>query len=152
VPELLPLAIRPDEWNGPLFLHIVGAMILVGGLLTGTAALALARGDARLERLGAFSLLLVALPGWIMMRAGAEWIYDKEGWTGDDDPAWLGIGYLVADIGFVLLILSLIAGGIGLRRRRRGGGSGFFTATAVLAGIFLVGCVVAIWAMGGKPS
>ena len=32
--------IRPDSWNFPLFLHVLGAMILVGGLLTGASALA----------------------------------------------------------------------------------------------------------------
>ncbi len=25
-------SIRPDSWNFPLFLHVLGAMILVGGL------------------------------------------------------------------------------------------------------------------------
>ena len=27
-------AIRPDSWNFPLLLHVLGAMILVGGTLT----------------------------------------------------------------------------------------------------------------------
>ena len=26
-------SIRPDSWNLPLFVHVLGAMILVGGLL-----------------------------------------------------------------------------------------------------------------------
>ena len=26
-------AIRPDDWNFPLLLHVLGAMLLVGGLL-----------------------------------------------------------------------------------------------------------------------
>ena len=38
-------AIRPDDWNYVLLLHIGGAMILVGGMLTAASALALARGD-----------------------------------------------------------------------------------------------------------
>ena len=41
-------AIRPDSWNFPLFVHVLGAMILVGGLLTGASALAFARGDVRI--------------------------------------------------------------------------------------------------------
>ena len=28
-------AIRPDDWDLPLFLHVLGAMLLVAGLLTG---------------------------------------------------------------------------------------------------------------------
>jgi hypothetical protein len=145
-------AIRPDDWDLPLFLHVVGAMLLVAGLLTGGTALAIARGQARLLRLGYFSLLAMALPGWIVMRAGAEWIYDKEGFTGDDDPAWLGIGYVLSEAGGLLLLVALILGGVGVRRLGRGGGSGLLTATAVLALIALVGYLVAVWAMGGKPD
>ena len=38
-------AARPDSVNFPLFVHVLGAMILVGGLVTATSALALAKGD-----------------------------------------------------------------------------------------------------------
>jgi hypothetical protein len=145
-------AIRPDDWDLALFLHVLGAMLLVGGLLTGGTALAIARGQVRLLRLGYFSLLALALPGWILMRAAAEWIYDKEGFTGDDDPAWLGIGFLISDAGGVLLLLGLILGGFGVRRVGRGGGTGLLTATAVLALVALVAYLVAVWAMGGKPD
>jgi hypothetical protein len=145
-------AIRPDSWDLPLFLHVLGAMVLVGGLLTGVAALALARGEARLLRLGYFSLLAFSLPGWIVMRAGAEWIYDKQGFTGRDDPTWLGIGFAVADVGGLLLLVSLIAGGIGVRRLRRGDGAALLTTTAVLAVVVLVAYLVAVWAMGAKPD
>jgi hypothetical protein len=145
-------AIRPDDWDFPLFLHVLGAMLLVGGLLTGGTALAIARGQVRLLRLGYFSLLALALPGWIIMRAGAEWIYDKEGFTGDDDPTWLDIGFLTSDGGVVLLLIGLILGAFGVRRVGRGGGSGLLTATGVLALIALVAYLVAVWAMGGKPD
>ncbi len=145
-------AIRPDSWDLPLFLHVAGAMVLVAGLLVGAAALSLARGEARLLRLGYFSLLAMALPGWILMRAGAEWIYDKEGFTGDDDPAWLGIGFVTADLGGLLLLVALIGGGVGVRRLRRGGGSGLLTAAAILALVALAAYLVAVWAMGAKPD
>ena len=145
-------AIRPDDWDLPLFLHVLGAMLLVGGLLTGGTALAIARGQARLLRVGYFTLLALALPGWILMRAAAEWIYDKEGFTGDDDPAWLDIGFVTAEGGGVLLLIALILGGFGVRRVGRGGGSGLMTASAVLALVALVAYLVAVWAMGGKPD
>jgi hypothetical protein len=145
-------AIRPDDWDLPLFLHVLGALLLVAGLLTGGTALAIARGQVRLLRLGYFSLLALALPGWILMRAAAEWIYDKQGFTGDDDPAWIGIGFITAEGGGVLLLVGLILGGFGVRRAGRGGGSGLLTATAILALVALVAYLVAVWAMGAKPD
>ncbi len=117
-------SIRPDEQNLPLLLHVLGAMILVGGLLTGAAALAFARGEPKSLRLGYWSLLAVALPGWILMRIGAQWIYSEQGWddVADtvDEPAWLGIGYVVADAGGLILLVTLITGGIGVRRLSAG--------------------------------
>ena len=114
--------VRPDSWNFPLFVHVLGAMILVGGLLAGAACLAFARGDARYLRLGYWSLLAVSLPGWLIMRVGAEWIASKEGWTkkGVPTPTWLDIGFLLADLGGLILLVSLIVGGVGVRRLRSG--------------------------------
>jgi hypothetical protein len=149
-------AIRPDEWNFPLFVHVLGAMILVGGLLTGVSALAYARGDARILRLGYWTLLAVALPGYVVMRIGAEWIYSKEPWgdlpEGVDEPAWIGIGYIIADAGALLTLIALILGGIGVRRLRDGKGTGLLKAAMILALIVLAAAVVAVWAMSGKPD
>jgi len=149
-------AIRPDEQNLPLLLHVLGAMILVGGLLTGASALVFARGNVGNLRLGYWSLLAVALPGWILMRVGAQWIYSEQGWDdvpdNVDEPAWLGIGYIVADAGGLILLVSLITGGIGVRRLKAGGGSGLLKATMVISLILLAAYVVAVWAMAGKPD
>jgi hypothetical protein len=149
-------AIRPDNQNFPLFLHVLGAMILVGGLVTATGALAYARGSANSLRLGYFALLAVAFPGWILMRIGAQWIYSKQGWEdlpeGTDEPAWLGIGYIIADLGGLLLLISLIAGGIGVRRLRRGKGAGLLKATMIISLVILAAAVIAVWAMSGKPE
>jgi hypothetical protein len=147
---------RPTDWNFPLFLHVFGAMILVGGLLTGASLLAFARGDVRSLRLGYWSLLAVALPGYVVMRIGAQWIYSKEGWddlpSGVDDPTWLGIGYVVADIGALLVLIALILGGIGVRRLKDGRGTGLLKATMVIAWLVLAAALVAVWAMSGKPG
>ena len=147
-------AIRPDSWDFPLFLHVLGAMILVGGLLAGVSSLAFARGDVRFLRLGYWTLLAVSLPGWILMRAGGEWIASREGWTkeGVPTPTWLDIGFLLADVGGLSLLVSLIVGGVGVYRLRQGKGSGLLKATLVLAFILLAAYVVAVWAMAGKPS
>ena len=148
--------IRPDEQNFPLFVHITGATILVGGLLTAATILLLARGDGRSLRLGYWTLLAVAFPGWIIMRIGAQWIYSEQGWDdlpeGIEEPAWLGIGYFAADLGGLILLVSLIVGGIGVYRLRADKGSGLLRATMILSLILLAAYVVAAWAMAGKPS
>ena len=144
---------RPTDWNFPLFVHVLGAMILVGGLLAGASLMTYARGDARFLRLGYWTLLLVAFPAYIVMRIGAQWIYSREGWEKlDDDPAWLGIGYIVADAGALLVLIALIVGGIGVRRLRNGGGQGLLKASMVIAWIVLAAALVAVWAMAGKPD
>jgi hypothetical protein len=144
---------RPSEWNVPLFVHVFGAMILVGGLLTATSLLAFARGNERFLRLGYWTLLAVALPGYIVMRIGAEWTYSKEHLDDlPEDPTWIGIGYIVADLGALLVLIALILGGIGVRRLRSGKGTGLLNAAMVISLIVLAAAVVAIWAMSGKPG
>jgi hypothetical protein len=147
--------VRPDDWNFPLVVHVLGAMILVGGLVTGAAALAFAKDDAKLLRLGFWSLMLVSFPGWIIMRLGAEWIYNREGWDNVPDsliPDWLDIGALIADAGGLVLVITLIIGGIGVRRLESGKSSGLLKATLVLSVVLLAAYVVAVWAMAGKPG
>jgi hypothetical protein len=146
-------AVRPDSWNFPLFVHVLGAMVLFGGTLTAAAALVFARGDAGLLRLGYRSLLAVALPGYIVMRVGAQWIYSKEGL--DDAPveaAWTGIGFVVADAGALLLLIALIVGGIGVYRLRQGRGEGLLKVSMVISILLLAAYVVAVWAMAAKPE
>ena len=89
------------------------------------------------------------------MRIGAQWIYSKEGLDDIPDkstPRWLGIGFLVADLGGLLLLVTLIVGGIGVRRLRDGKGGGLLKATLVLSVVLLAAYLVAMWAMAGKPN
>ena len=145
-------AIRPDSWNFPFMLHVGGAMILVGGALAGGSALAFARGDARILRLGYYSLLAVSLPGYVLMFVGATWIYSREGLSGSGiDSAWVAIGFVVAEAGGLLFVISLILGGIGVRRLPSGRGTGLLKATMGISLVLLVAYVVAIWAMSAKP-
>ena len=146
-------AMRPDSWNFPLLVHVLGAMILVGGLLTGASILTFARGDVRFLRLGYWTLLAVALPGYIVMRLGAQWIYSKEHLDdAPSDPTWIGIGFIVADLGALLVLIALIVGGIGVRRLDSGGGQGLLKAAMVIAWLVLAAALVAVWAMAGKPD
>jgi hypothetical protein len=88
------------------------------------------------------------------MRIGAEWIASKEGWTanGVPTPKWLDIGFILADAGGLILLISLIVGGIGVRRLRAGQGGGLLRTTLGLSIVLLGAYVVAVWAMAGKPT
>lgn len=154
-------AIRPDSWNVALLLHVLGAMILIGGLVTAFAAQLLGwrprspAGAVTFARVSFWSLLCAAVPGWILMRIGAEWIWTKEGWDDvSDEPDWLGIGWTTADLGGLLILLSVILAGLGLRGLRRGGGATSVLAriATLLTAIALVAYLVTVWAMSGKPG
>jgi hypothetical protein len=147
--------IRPDDWDLPLFLHILGAMVVVGALtLSATSLIAAWRsGSAALIRLGYMTLFYGALPGYIVFRVGSEWIVDKEG-LADADLAWIDIGYMVSDLGALLLIISLVISGISVRRMNRGGTASPIAARIVtgLVSLVLVAYLVAVWAMTTKPA
>jgi uncharacterized membrane-anchored protein len=146
-------AVRPDEWNFPLFLHVAGAMILVGATMTGGAVLAFSRGADSLLRLGYWTLVLVGVPGWVLMFVGAQWIYSKEGLDeAPIDSTWATIGFVVAEAGGALFLVALIVGGIGVRRLRDGGGAGPLRVTLAISLLLLAAYVVAVWAMAGKPD
>lgn len=148
-------AIRPDDWNFPLLLHVLGAMLLVGGLVTGLTALLLGwrRDSAWYSRLGFRSLLFVALPSWFLMRIGAQWIYSKEGFTGENEPGWLGVGYLTADLGGVLLLVTIILTGLGVRQSGADERPSVLTRIGtVLTALVLIAYIVAVWAMTAKPD
>jgi hypothetical protein len=147
-------AIRPDEWNLPLFLHVLGAMVLVGALVLVVATLAGAgrAGSGPALRLGYRSLLLAAIPAWIVMRVGAEWIASEE--FDGDSPDWVGVGYMTSESSLLLLIAATVCAGIAARRVRRGDGEGpgLARAAVVLVAIALALYLVTIWAMTTKPS
>jgi hypothetical protein len=145
-------AVRPGDWNLALLVHVAGAMLLVGALVVVLvlASVALRRGDgaAALSRLAFRGLLLGVLPGYVVMRGGAEWIVSDEG---VGDLAWIGIGYGVADGGLLLVIIATV---VAWRASRRGasGPGGLGRAVVALSAVLLVAYAVAIWAMTAKPS
>jgi len=150
-------AIRPAGQDFPVLLHIVGATIVFGALLASATSLALARGEARMLRLGYFSLLLVALPGMALMWGAGQWIYHKQGWnnlpSNVKDVDWLTIGFVVGDYGGLFFIAALIIGGVGILRIRKGtSDGGLLKLTMVMALVLAVAYVVAVWAMTGKPT
>jgi heme A synthase len=147
--------IRPDSWDLPLFVHVLGAMVMVGALVLAASYLFIARRDGSLEsvKAGFRSLLFAALPAFIVMRGGAEWIADKEGLK-NSDVTWIGIGYGTSDLGALLIIVTTIVSWLALRRaRREGSGAGrSATVAASLVAVLIALYVVAIWAMATKPT
>ncbi len=146
---------RPDDINVALLVHVLGAMVLVGGLVTAASAALIGWRDEgiALRRFSYKTLLWVAFPGYIVMRIAAQWVESKEHLDKlSEQPSWLGIGFATAEGGGLLLLIALILGGVGLRRSRKGGGNGLLKATGVLATLLVAVYVVAVWAMGGKPT
>jgi hypothetical protein len=149
-------AIRPDDVNFPLLLHVLGAMLLVGALVLTASALIVAwrGGSTSLTRLGFRALLLGALPAWILMRLSAEWVASEENLTDlDPAPSWIDIGYQSADVGLLVILVSTLLAGLAMRRASRDDRpSGLGSASAVLVSLLLIVYVVAIWAMTTKPT
>ena len=148
-------AVRPDSWNFPLFLHVLGAMVLVALLATAAVVLVVSlRGDDRAPalRLAFRTLLIGAIPAYLVMRVGAEWVASKEHLE-DSEASWIGIGYSVADGGMLLLIVLTILTGIANRRARRGGQpTGLARWATGLTLLLIVAYGVALWAMSTKPA
>ena len=151
-------AIRANNVDVPLFVHVLGAVLLMGALLVCATALVAAwrregGSDVRaLNRLGLWTLLAGVVPAYVVMRIGAQWVEVEEF---DDDVTftWLDIGYVVADLGGLLTLISIVLAIIGLRKLR---GDADRTAlarvVAVAALLLLVAYAVAVWAMTAKPD
>ena len=139
--------VRPDSWNFPLFLHVLGAIVLTGAVAATFIAAARSQASPFLRRLAFRTLLVVVLPAWVLMRVAGQWIDSKEDIAGD--PTWLGIGYIVGDAGLVVLLAAMIIGWWSNRRPDKGWPT---RAVAALAGLYLVALLIAMFAMSGKPG
>jgi hypothetical protein len=141
--------LRPDAWDVPVFVHVLGAMLLTACVVTGVAALAATRArsaaDAILVRIGAWSLT-AAVPSYALMRGGAEWARSREPFPRDTE--WIGIGYVIADAGTVVLLFALALAWIAVRRASTTSAR----AAAILAALLAAAYLVAVWAMTTKPS
>jgi hypothetical protein len=150
-------AIRPDDWNFPLFIHVLGAFTLVGGLVMAASYLFAARrdGSVALTRLGFRSLLIVVLPAFITTRLTAQWIASKEGLE-DSDATWITIGYVSTDPGLLILIAATVTAGLAVRRagldQAAGGGGRAVAIAAWLVALLIVLYAVVIWVMATKPA
>ena len=150
------LLVRPDSWNLPLLLHVGGAMALVASVTV--AAVALIQGwrtdnpsAASLKRFGARTLLYAAIPSYFVMRIAAQWILSKEG-LDNSNAAWIGDGFMAADVGFVLLVIAAIVANMAVRRDPDSGLGKLAKVGASLSVVLIALYVFAVWAMTTKPS
>ena len=149
--------LRPDELNHPLLLHVLGAMVLVGALVAAGAALLQAArvgpGEgAGLSRFGFRTLLFAALPAFILMRVGAQWIASEEG-LADSDALWIVLGYISTEGGLLVLIAAIVSAGLTARRFANGRGPTWVTRAAPVLALLLVALyLLVLWAMTTKPD
>jgi hypothetical protein len=139
--------VRPDSWNLPLFLHVLGATVLVGAVAATAIAAGRSGSSLVLRRVALGTIVALVIPAWILMRVAGEWTNSREDIPGD--PGWLGTGYIVSDAGVIVLLLSVIFGWLSVRKPDRGWPPRTVTALAVL---YLAALLVAMFAMSGKPG
>jgi hypothetical protein len=142
--------LRPDSWNLPLFLHVLGAVLLFGGIgslaVVSLAGLRIPDHAALLRTLAFRTTLFVVWPAYVVMRAGAQWILSREGLDEGGPPGWVAVGLGVSDAGIVVLLVLTLLGWLALRRPRV---AAWFAGLAVL---YLVALGVAWFAMSAKPG
>ncbi len=144
---MLAIATRPDSWNFPLFLHVLGATALVGAVAATSILAATSQRWPWLRRVAFRTLIFVVIPAWLVMRVAGQWLDSKEDIPGD--PTWLGIGYIVGDLGLLILIVTTLIGWWSTRRPdKRWPGQ----TVAALTGVYLIALLVAMFAMSGKPG
>ena len=142
----------------PLFLHVFGATVLVGGVATVVLlAFASLRRDAAqaalLRRVAFFTMLAVVWPGLIAMRIAGQWVLSKYSGLEDADPGWLGVGFIVGDVGVLVVALTTLFAWLAYRQTKPERPRP--AAARVLAGlatIYLVALAVAWFAMSAKPG
>lgn len=145
--------IRPDSWNLPLFLHVLGAVVLFGATSTvaiaGFAGLRWRDHAPLLSRLAVRLWLLAVVPSWFLMRVAAQWILDKE-FPGDSKtPGWVDVGFIVSEAGALLLLVLGFLAWIWARGKGTGRAG---VVVPWLAAIYVLALGIAMFAMSGKPG
>jgi hypothetical protein len=135
----------------PLFLHVLGATLLVGGIsavvVVAIAALRYSEHAALLRRIAFQTTLIVVWPAFIATVAGGHWTLSREHLADNrTPPGWALVGIAVTDLGVLVMIALTVLAWLALRRPRLGG------AVAALAALYLGALLVTLWAMTAKPG
>jgi hypothetical protein len=144
----------------PLFLHVLGATVLVGAIATVAIVtwVSLRRPVDQaqvLRRMVFWTFVFVVWPGWLAMRIAGQWVLSLDMYSGieDADPGWLGVGFIVGDLGVLVLVISTILAWFAYRRTRPERPKPVVTPIfAGLTTLYLVALAVAWFAMSGKPG
>ena len=141
--------LRGDAIDFPLFLHVLGAVVLFGAtasvaLLT-IASLRIPQHEHLLRRVALVTMLAAVWPGFLAMFVAGHWVLDREGYEGKA-PGWALTGIGISEGGLVLL---LVVTGLGWLGRRRAGATAWAAGLSVL---YMVALAVAWFAMTAKPG
>lgn len=151
-------SVRESSLDFPLFLHVLGAILLFGAVMSSAvldyASLRRALPTAALLRRLAFrTTLIVVWPSYIVMRVGAEWIRSKEFPNGAPEPDWVGVGYMTADLGVLVLAALTVCAWLASRQTSEDRPKpATATIAVVIAVVFLLALAVAWFAMTAKPG
>lgn len=131
-----------------VFFHVLGAVTLFGSV-GAVAVLALAARSVTeqlpLARASFWTLLVLALPAWVVTIVFGNWAESAANWP--EDLGWLSIGAGVGDGGLLVL---LAATALAFRWKRNPSRGRTVTAIGVLSGLYLVALAVAWWVMSAK--
>ena len=134
----------------PLFLHVLGATLLIGGIsaVVVVAVAALRHPEhAALRRITFQTALIVVWPAFIATVAGGHWTLSREHLADNrPPPGWALVGIAVTDLGVPVVIGLTVFAWLALRRPR------MVRAVAALAALYLGALLVTLWAMTTKPG
>jgi hypothetical protein len=131
-----------------LFLHVLGAITLFGATAAVTVLAFFGRNREEqlpLARASFFTLLVLAVPAWVVTLAFGYWTKSSENWP--DDIGWIGLGAGIADAGLLALLAAGALSYAWMRRPVRGWP---VTALGTITGLYLVALAVAWWVMTAK--
>ncbi len=132
-----------------LFVHVLGAIVLFGGVgAVALLALAALRDSAHallLQRAAFTTTLALVWPGYVVMRVGAQLVASNEH-LDTNPPGWLNVGFAVSDAGILVLALMTLVGWLAPRQPRAG------KVLAGLSVLYVIALGVAWFAMSAKPS
>jgi hypothetical protein len=139
------------EADAQLFFHVLGAIALFGG--TATVAVLALFGRHRdvqlpLARASFFTLLVLAVPAWVVTLAFGYWTKGAMDWP--DGVGWIDIGEGIVDAGLLFL---LVAGALSYAWMRRPVRGWPVTALGVVSCAYVAALAVGWWVMSAKvPS